>query len=526
MYDIILKNGTIYDGSGGEPFVGDVAIDGDRIEAVEASISVGGQREIDATGLAVAPGFINMLSWANVSLLHDGRSQGNIRQGVTLEVLGEGNSMGPLNEAMKREMLERQTDVQYDVNWTTLGEYLDALVQRGVSCNVASFVGATTARVHELGHEDRPPSMDELSRMQALVRSAMREGAMGMSSALIYAPACYADTDELVALSQVVAEHGGLYISHIRNEGAGIFGALDEFFSILRRSGVRGEIYHMKLGGPEAWHLMDDYIATVETARAEGLSVTADMYTYTAAGTGLGTITHIPTWAYEGGFDALVARLRDTAARERIRGEMWVRDGDAVMLVAFKNPALKLLAGKTLTEVAAERGTGLEDTAMDLIIEDGSRVGAVNFAMSEDNVRRQVALPWVSFGSDGASMAAEGDFLKSGCHPRAYGNFARLLGRYVRDEKIITLAEAVRRLAAFPAENLRLADRGRLTEGCFADVAVFDASAVADRATFQDPHQYAVGMKHVFVNGTQVLRDGEHTGATPGRVLRGPGWRA
>ncbi len=524
-YDVIVRSGTIYDGSGGEPAVGDVAIAGDRIASVGARIPASASLEIDASGLAVAPGFINMLSWANVSLLHDGRSQGDIRQGVTLEVLGEGSSMGPLNDAMKRDMVERQTDVRYDVCWTTLAEYLQTLQRKGVSCNVASFMGATSARIHELGHEDRLPTTAELARMQALVRTAMAEGAMGLSSALIYAPASYSDTHELIELAKPVGECDGLYISHIRGEGATLFEALDEFLTIAREAKVRAEIYHMKQAGESNWDKQAGQIASIEAARADGLAITADMYNYVAAGTGLGTITGMPLWAYEGGHRDMIARLTDPATRARIRSEMHIRNSDHILLVAFKNEELKPLAGKTLTEVAAMRGKATEDTAIDLIVDDDSRVGAVHFAMSEENVRRQIALPWVSFGSDGASMAAEGVFLKSGCHPRAYGNFARLLGRYVRDERIIPLQEAVRKLSALPADNLRLQDRGRLVEGMFADVVAFDPATIADKATFAQPHQYAVGVKHVLVNGTPVLRDGEHTGATPGRVVNGPGWR-
>lgn len=433
--------------------------------------------------------------------------------------------MGPLNDAMKREMLERQTDIKYDVTWTTLAEYLNTLERRGVSCNVASFVGATTVRIHELGHENRRPTPAELSRMVALVQTAMADGAMGLSSALIYAPASYAETDELIALARPVGECDGLYISHIRNEGGQLFAALEEFFTILRRARVRGEIYHMKITGESNWDKLPEYVRRIEAARSDGISVTANMYNYVAAGTGLGTIVNMPLWAYEGGHRAMMERLSDAATRARIRAEMKIRNSDHVVLVAFKNEALKPLHGRTLTEVAAMRGQAPEDAAIDLILEDDSRVGAVHFAMSEDNVRREIALPWVSFGSDGASMAPEGAFLASGCHPRAYGNFARLLGKYVREEKIITLQEAVRKLSALPAENLRIKDRGRLAEGMLGDVVVFDPLTIADKATFEQPHQYAVGVRDVLVNGVPVLRDGEHTGATPGRVVHGPGRR-
>jgi N-acyl-D-amino-acid deacylase len=535
MYDIVVRNGTIYDGRGGAPFSGDVAIAGDSIAAVGLLADGRGRREIDAGGLAVAPGFINMLSWANESLIADGRSQGDIRQGVTLEVLGEGWSMGPLNEAMAKEMVERQGDIRYDVEWSTLGEYLEYLVRRGVSANVASFVGAASARIHVLGYVDRAPEAGELEQMRGLVRQAMEEGAVGLSSALIYAPGCYAGTEELVALARVVAEYGGLYISHIRNEGAGLPGALDELIDTARRAGVAAEIYHLKASGRSNWPLLDDAIARVEAARAEGLRITADMYTYAASSTGLDAA--MPPWVQEGGHLAWVERLKDPAIRERVKREMvtpgdeWestyqaAGSADKILLVDFKSAALKPLIGKTLAEVAALRGQSPEETAMDLVIEDDSDVGCVYFTMSEENVRRQIALPWVSFGSDGASMAAEGVFLKSGTHPRAYGNFARLLGRYVRQEKVIPLQEAIRRLTWLPASNLKLQRRGLLAAGYLADVVVFDPAAIQDHATYDQPHRYATGMVHVLVNGTPVLADGEHTGARPGRVVRGPGWR-
>jgi N-acyl-D-amino-acid deacylase len=535
MYDIVVRNGTIYDGRGGAPFSGDVAIAGDSIAAVGLLRDARGRKEIDAGGLAVAPGFINMLSWANESLIADGRSQGDIRQGVTLEVLGEGWSMGPLNEAMAKEMVERQGDIRYDVEWSTLGEYLEYLVRRGVSANVASFVGAASARIHVLGYVDRAPGAGELEQMRGLVRQAMEEGAVGLSSALIYAPGCYAGTEELVALARVVAEYGGLYISHIRNEGAGLPGALDELIDTARRAGVAAEIYHLKASGRSNWPLLDDAIARVEAARAEGLRITADMYTYAASSTGLDAA--MPSWVQEGGHRAWVERLKDPAIRQRVRQEMvtpgddWestyqaAGSADKILLVDFKSAALKPLIGKTLAEVAALRGQSPEETAMDLVIEDDSDVGCVYFTMSEENVRRQIALPWVSFGSDGASMAAEGVFLKSGTHPRAYGNFARLLGRYVRQEKVIPLQEAIRRLTWLPASNLKLQRRGLLAAGYLADVVVFDPAAIQDHATYDQPHRYATGMVHVLVNGTPVLADGEHTGARPGRVVRGPGWR-
>ncbi len=533
-YDVVIRSGTIYDGRGNAPFVGDVALSGDRIALVGPPGRLTGRHEIDASGLAVAPGFINVLSWAIESLIEDGRSQSNIRQGVTLEVLGEGWSMGPLNEAMKAERVARQGHIRYDIEWDTLGEYLEYLVRRGVSPNVASFVGATTVRIHALGHEDRAPTGEELEQMRGLVRQAMEEGAVGLSSALIYAPACYARPEELVALAEVAAEFDGLYISHIRNEGDRLIEAIDELVNVARKTGIAAEIYHLKVSGRANWHKLDDAVARIESARAEGLRVTADMYTYPASSTGLSAA--LPPWVHEGGHQAMVERLKDPVLRERVRREMvgssedWdstfraAGSAEGVLLVGLKTDALKPLMGKTLAEVAAMRGTTPEETAMDLIVEDDSDVGAIYFTMSEENVRRQIALPWVSFGSDGASQAAEGVFLKSSTHPRAYGNFARLLGKYVRDEQVIPMEEAIRRLTLLPAQNLSLRHRGSLTAGHYADIVVFDPETIQDRATFESPHQYATGVSHVFVNGAQVLRDGEHTGATPGRVVRGPGW--
>ena len=533
QYDLVIRNGTIYDGGGGEPFVGDLAIDGDTIVARGDLGGARGRAEIDAAGLAVAPGFVNMMSWANDSLIEDGLSQSDVRQGVTLEVMGEGFSYGPLNEAMKLEMLERQGDIRYDIEWTTLGEYLEYLERRGVSTNVASFVGAETVRIHEIGHEDRPPTPAELARMRNLVRRAMEEGALGVASALIYAPGAYADTDEMVALAEVSAEYGGIYISHMRSEGDRLLEALDELLEIARRAGVRAEIYHLKAAGHSNWGKLDELINRVEAARAGGLQITADMYTYTAGATGLDAA--MPPWVQEGGHDAWVERLRDLEIRERVLAEMTRPSGDwenlflgagaeGMILVDFRSEELRPLTGMRLSEVAEMRGTSPAETAIDLVIEDDSRVGTIYFLMSEENVRRQIALPWVSFCSDAASLAPQGVFLNSNPHPRAYGSFARLLGRYVREEGVITLREAIRRLTSLPAENLGLDRRGRLAEGFFADVVVFDPEAVVDHATYEEPHRYATGVVHLFVNGEQVLRGGEHTGATPGRVVRGPGW--
>jgi N-acyl-D-amino-acid deacylase len=533
-YDVVIRGGTIHDGSGGAPYVGDVAISGDRIAAVAPSVAGHGARELDARGLAVAPGFINMLSWADRSLLHDGRSQSDIRQGVTLEVFGEGWSMGPLNPEMKRLLVARQSDIKFPVEWTTLGEYLEHLERRGISTNVASFVGAATVRVHELGEDDVDPTPEQLDRMRAQVRRAMNEGAMGVGTSLIYAPGNFAETDELVALMAEAGRCGGMYISHMRSEGDRIHEAVAELIEISRRSGAPAEIYHLKLSGQNNWGRFDELVGMIEAARAEGLRITANMYTYPAGATGLDAA--MPLWVQAGGTEAWIERLRDPSIRARVAEEMrrpgegWENlyhsagGADQLLLVSFRNPALRAYTGKTLAEVAAMRGSSPEETAMDLVIEDESRVGTVYFLMSEDNVRQKVALPWMSFGSDSASLAPEGLFLNSNPHPRAYGTFARLLGRYVRDERLVTLEEAVRRLTSMPASNLGLTDRGALRPGYFADLAIFDPATISDRATFAEPHQYAVGMRHVFVNGSQVLADGEHTGAMPGRAVRGPGW--
>jgi N-acyl-D-amino-acid deacylase len=526
MHDVVLRGGTVYDGEGGSPYAADVAIDSDLIAAVMPAIAGRGRREIDVSGLAVAPGFINMLSWAVPSLIADGRAQSDVRQGVTLEVFGEGSSMGPLTEAMRGDQLERQADIKYDIPWTTLRQGLDHLVRLGVSVNVASFVGATTLRVHEVGYDDREPTRDELERMRRLARDAAAEGALGLGSALIYTPGTFASTDELAALAEAA---GGTYISHLRNEGDRLLEAVDELIEIAGRAHVRGEIYHLKQAGKENWSKLPAVIERVEKARAEGLDITADMYPYTAGATGLNA--SMPPWVQEGGFRAWIARLRDDSVRERVAREMrapgkewenlYLAAGgpEGVLLVSFKNDALKPLTGKTLAEVAKARGRSPEETAMDLVVEDESRVGACYFIASEDNLRREVAIEWMSFGSDEAAPAPEGVFLRSNPHPRAYGTFARLLGRYVREEAVIPLEEAIRRLTSFPARNLRLDRRGRIARGFFADVVVFDPSRITDHATYADPHRYASGMVDVFVSGEQVLSRGEHTGARPGRVL-------
>ncbi|MDQ3698916.1 MAG: D-aminoacylase [Gemmatimonadota bacterium] len=533
-YDIILRNGITYDGSGSPGVRVDVAIAGDTIAAIGDLSDRTAEQEIDVAGQAIAPGFINMLSWATESLLADGRSLSDIKQGVTLEVFGEGESMGPLSDTMKVLMKADQGDIKFDVAWTSLGEYLEHLEKKGVSTNVASFIGATTVRVHELGYEDRPPAPEELERMRALVRRAMEDGALGVGSSLIYAPAFYAKTDELIALSQEAAKYGGMYISHMRSEGNRLLEAVDELIRIAREAKIPAQIYHLKAAGQDNWPKLDQVIAKVEAAQEEGLAITADMYTYTAGATGLDAA--MPPWVQEGGLREWVKRLKDPALRARVAREMvtptneWeslylaAGSPDRIVLVGFKQDSLKYLTGKTLAEVAQMRGQKPEQAAIDLVILDDSRVSTVYFLMSEDNVKKQIALPWVSFDSDAASQAPEGVFLKSNPHPRAYGNFARLLGKYVRDEKVIPLEEAIRRLTTLPAKNLKLRQRGELRPGYYADVVVFDAATIRDHATFEKPHQLSTGVTHVFVNGVQVLRAGEHTGATPGRVVRGPGW--
>jgi N-acyl-D-amino-acid deacylase len=511
-----------------------VAIRGDSIAVVAYAgelASARGTQEIDARGLAVAPGFINMMN-APDAFFADGRGQSDLRQGVTLEVMGEGWSGGPLTDAMKKERVARQF-IKYDVTWTTLGEFLDTLVRIGVSPNVASFVGATTVRQHELGDVNRAPAPEELTRMQALVSQAMEEGALGVASALIYAPSTYAKTDELVALAKAAAPYHGIYASHMRSEGDRLLEGIDELLTIAREASVAAEIYHLKAAGRANWGKLEGAIAKVEAA--SGVHVTADMYPYTAAATGLDAA--MPPWVQEGGYDAWAARLKDPKTRARLVAEMkapgkdWENvllgagSPDNVILTAFKSDALRPLTGKTLTQVATMRGKSPEETAMDLVIEDGSRVGTTYFLMSEENVKRELALPWVSFGSDAGASAPEGVFLKFGGHPRGYGTFARVLGKYVRDEHVVPLEEAIRRMTSLPAQNLSLSRRGSLDVGNYADVVVFAPATIADRATYDSPHQYATGVAHVFVNGVQVIANGEHTGAKPGRVVRGPGWK-
>jgi N-acyl-D-amino-acid deacylase len=535
-YDIILRNGRLFDGTGDDPIVGDVAIRGDKIVGVGDVGDATAAQEMDVHGLAVAPGFINMLSWATESLIEDGRSMSDIKQGVTLEVMGEGTSMGPLSDEMKRkrDTILTTADIMYDIEWTTLGEYLEFLERKGVSTNVASFVGSSTLRIHAAGYDDRPVTDDELAEMKRLLHEAMQEGAVGMSAALIYPPATYQSTEELIALCEVVAEYDGMYISHIRSEGSQFMEALNEIIRIVRETGVTGEVYHLKAAGKMNWHKMDTAIEMIEAARAEGLKLTADMYTYPFSGTGLASC--IPAWAHDGGFEKLIERLQDSDTRAKIKAEMnlptddwenmfYENGADGILLAGFAKPELRKYQGKTLREVMEERGTSADDTVIDLLLEDRSRIFTLYFSMSDDNLRKQVQLPWLSFCSDAGSIAPEGNFLSYHPHPRAYGSFARVIGKYVRDEGVITLQDAVRRLSGFPADNLKLQGRGYLKSGYFADVVVFDPAKVQDHSVPGNPHQYSDGMVHVFVNGTQVLHDGEHTGNFPGRVVRGPGWR-
>jgi N-acyl-D-amino-acid deacylase len=532
-FDVIIRNGTIYDGTGAEPQQADIAVRGDRIAGVGDFKSAKAKTVIDAKGLAVAPGFINMLSWSTESLIQDGRSQSELRQGVTTEIMGEGNSMGPVNDRVREHMIREQTDIKYDVPWNTLAGYLQFLEKRGVSCNVASFIGATTIREYVIGFDDKQPTPEQLDQMRELVRKEMEAGALGIGTSLIYPPAFYAKTEELIAMCKVAAKYQGKYISHMRSEGNQLFEALDELLRIAREANIPAEVYHIKAAGKKNWPKEDELLTRIESAQKDGLKITADMYTYTAAGTGLDAC--LPPWTEDGGYPALFKRLRDPATREKIKAEVQV-DSDKwenlylmagspekILLVGFKSEKLKPLTGKTLAEVAKMRGKDPIDTAMDLIAEDESRISTVYYLMSEENVKKELQKPWISFGSDEASQAPEPPFTKSNPHPRAYGNFVRVLGKYVRDEKVLSMSDAIHRLSGLPAMNLGLDHRGFLREGMFADVVVFDPKTITDHATFEKPHQYATGVKDVFVNGVQVIKDGDHTGAKPGRALWGPG---
>jgi N-acyl-D-amino-acid deacylase len=532
-YDVIIKGGTVYDGSGGAPIRADVAIKGDKVVKIGDLSRAKATTIIGANGMAVAPGFINMLSWSVDSLIVDPRSLSELKQGVTTQIMGEGGSMGPLNDRMKKQMKDEQGDLKYDIVWTTLADYLMYLEKRGVSQNVASFVGATTIRQYVLGEADVQPTPAQMQQMRELVEQEMRAGALGIGSSLIYAPAFYAKTEELIEMCKVAAKYKGKYISHMRSEGNRLEEAVDELIRISREANIPAEIYHLKAAGKDNWPKMDKVLATVEAARKSGLKITADMYTYPAGATGLDAA--MPPWVLDGGYSELYKRIKDPATRKKIVEEIrtptdkWENlylaagSADKVLLVGFKNEKLKPLTGKTLGEVAKMRGTDPENTILDLVLEDQSRVGTVYFLMDEENIKKQIRMPWVSFGSDAESQAPEGAFLKSSTHPRAYGNFARLLGKYVRDEKVISLQEAVRRLTSLPATNLGLDHRGALKPGYFADVVIFDPKTIADKATFEKPHQFAVGVRDVFVYGTQVLKNGDHTGKFSGKALYGPG---
>lgn len=520
-YDVIIKNGIVYDGTGSPGVNADVGIEDDRIVKIGDLSEYEASQLIDAEGKAVAPGFINMLSWAASPLLNDGRSMSDIKQGVTLEIFGEGSSLGPVSESSDRP-------------WTTFGGGLDYLVEQGVSTNVGSFVGATTIRIHELGTNDITPDEDQLHQMQELVRDAMREGAMGVGTSLIYPPAFYADTDELVALAEAAAEYDGMYISHMRSEGDKLLEAVDELVTISVEAGIDAEIFHLKAAGKRNWHKLDLVLERLDSLQNAGHNVTANMYNYPAASTGLAAT--VPPWVREGSFSDFIERIQDPEVRERVLTEMnspeteWENflqlagDPDNILLLSFNADELKKYVGKTLGEVAEERGTDPANTALDLFTINGSNIQCVFFLMSEENVRRQIQLPYMTFGSDARSVAAEGDVLESSTHPRTYGNFARLLGKYVRDEKLIPLEEAIHRLTGMPAERLKIENRGRLEPGYYADVVIFDPEEVNDKSTYVEPHQYSVGVHHVLVNGVQVLNEGEHTGETPGRFVKGPGY--
>jgi len=535
QYDTIIRNGMIYDGNGGEPYKSDIGIIADSIAFIGDLSKASAKNEVDAKGNAVAPGFINMLSWATETLIEDGRSQSDIKQGVTLEVMGEGWSMGPLNGSMKDREQKSQGDIKYKIEWNTLGEYLNFLEKKGVSCNVASFIGATSVRDYVIGEDNREPSAAELDSMKMLVRQAMEEGALGVGSSLIYPPAFFAKTEELIELCKEASKYGGSYISHLRSEGNKFYEAVEELIRIAKEANVHGEIYHLKAAGKDNWGKLDSVIRRVERARSEGISVSANMYTYLAGATGM--TAAFPPSLQDGGFGKLRERLMDPKIRAEMKKEMntnasnWENlyygagGAENVLLLSFKQDSLKKYTGKSLAEVAKIRGTTAEETAMDLIIQDSTRVGVAYFLMSEENVKKQVAIPWVSFGSDEGSYTNEGVFLRSNAHPRAYGTFTRVLGKYSRDEKLITLQEAIRKLSKLPATNLKIQKRGELKNGYYADIVIFDPAKVKDNATFDKPHKYAEGMIHVFVNGVQVLKDDEHTGAKPGRFVKGPGYR-
>jgi N-acyl-D-amino-acid deacylase len=533
-YDTIIRHGTIYDGNGGQPFNGDIGINADTIAFIGDLKNASAKKEVDAKGMAVAPGFINMMGHSEEALIQDGRSQSDIRQGVTTEIFGE-SSMAPLNAKMRKQQQDGQSDIKYKVEWNTLGEYMNYLEKKGISCNIASFVGTGNVRQYVIGEDNRAPTLQQLDSMKLLVRQAMEQGALGVTNALIYPTDFFAKTDELIALSKEASKYDGTYSSHMRSEGNKLIEAVNELITISKEADIPAEIFHLKAAGKSNWGKMDSVIKLVEKARNEGLDVTADMYTYLAGATGM--TSAFPPTLQDGGFGKLWQRLHDPVIRKQMIKAMntdavdWENlyygagGAEHVLLLSFKQDSLKKFTGKTLAEVAKIRGTSPEETAMDLIVQDSTRVGVAYFLISEDNVRKQVALPWVSFGSDEASYAPEGVFLKSNPHPRAYGNFARVLGKYSRDEKLLTTQQAIYKLAKLPATHLKIQKRGDLKVGNFADIVIFDPAKIKDNATYEKPHQYAEGVIDVFVNGVQVLKDGEHTGAKPGRFVRGPGYR-
>ncbi|MEO5888654.1 MAG: D-aminoacylase [Ferruginibacter sp.] len=534
-YDTIIRHGMIYDGNGGEPFKGDIAINNDTIALIGDLSNAIAKNEIDAKGKAVCPGFINMLGQAMETLIEDGRSQSDIRQGVTLEVFGEGWSMGPLNPKMKKQLQDDQAQFKYEVAWNTLGEYLGFLEKKGVSCNVASFVGATTIRMNVIGEDNRAPTQAESDSMRWLVKQAMEEGAMGVGSSLIYPPAFFAKTDELIALCRESAKYGGSYISHIRSEGNKLYEGVEELIAIAKEANCHAEIYHLKAAGKDNWPKMDSVIRRITRAQKEGLDITANMYTYTAGATGL--TASFPPALQDGGFDKLWKRLQDKTIRGQMKKAMKSNASDwenlyygaggaeKVLILGFRRDSLRKYIGKTLAQIAALRGTPVEETAMNLIVLDSSRVDVAYFMMNEENVKKQIALPWVSFGSDEGSYATEAAFLESNPHPRAYGTFARVIGHYARDEKVLSLAQAIKKLSKLPADNLKIKKRGELKPGNYADIVIFDPAKIQDHATYDKPHQYATGITEVFVNGIAVVKNGEHTGSKPGKFIKGPGWK-
>ncbi|HEX9650260.1 MAG TPA: D-aminoacylase [Cyclobacteriaceae bacterium] len=523
-YDTIITGGTIYDGTGGEPFIADIGIKGDTIAFIGEIGFANAGNKIDASGMAVSPGFINMLSWANETLIMDGRGLGDLMQGVTMEVMGEGSSMGPLNDSMKAAIEARMVDYKYEIEWNTLGEYFDFMERKGISTNIASFVGNSTIRQNVLGMNNVEANTEQREQMKNLIRQAMEEGAVGVSSSLEYVPSMYSDTYELIEFAKIAAEYGGMYISHIRDEEEKLLEAVREIITIAIEANIRAEIYHLKASGASNWDKLDSAIYLIEEARDSGISLTTDMYNYPASSTGLDIV--LPNWAKEGGILKEIERLSDPELRRQIESEIdWNTPPDRILLVGFRNENLRHLTGKYLSEVATERDEAVSKVLCDLIVEDGSRIQVVYFSMSEENIRKKIALPYMSFCSDAGSMAPEGVFLKQSTHPRAYGSFARLLSNYVREEKIISLEEAVRKLTLLPALNLKLSRRGALKEGYYADIVIFDPETIDDLATFENPHQLAIGVEHVWVNGIPVIANREHTGARPGKAIRGPGYR-